>query len=240
MKIGVKSYDSYEFFKHFEDKADFFEVQAIESVNYDFLKNLSKPFVVHSQHWGQGVNNADKTLYKRNIKSFRFAQKVADLCGADKIILHPGRFVNGRGSVEDAISFIKKLDDRRVLLENLPLQRDIYWKNAFATTPEEMKRFLEETGMGFCFDFNHAVETAFDMNKDYMRMIRDFLKLNPSHFHAGGQRIKEFKTHLSLSDSDFDVKKIIQILPKNADITLETTTDIKRVEEDIELIRKWI
>jgi endonuclease IV len=217
MKLGVKTYDDYKFLKHFENKCDFFEVQAIESKKYDFLKGFSKSFVLHSQHFAWGINNADKSILRKNMKSYRFTKKLADKYNAKKLIFHPGKLVNENCSFDNAVSFFRTIDDKRIVIENLPGSVP-----ALCTTPEDTKEFLKESGLGFCFDINHAIESATSLKRDYMQMLKDFLKLKPKHYHLGGQSIKNRKTHLALTDlnSDIDIKGIMKLLPKNAEITL--------------------
>lgn len=67
MKLGVKTYNDEKFLDFFVDKADFFEVQAIEENNYDFLKKYDKNFIIHSQHIVWGINIADKSIIKKNL-----------------------------------------------------------------------------------------------------------------------------------------------------------------------------
>ena len=68
MKLGVKTYSDEKFLKYFQDKADFFEIQAIQGRDYSFLKKFSIPFVIHAAHFSQGSNPADKTMTKQNLK----------------------------------------------------------------------------------------------------------------------------------------------------------------------------
>lgn len=236
MKIGVKTFDNEKFLDYFIDKADFFEVQAIQKNNYDFLKKYKIPIVIHSEHIGFGINSADKELFKKNLESINFAIKLADYCNSKKIIIHPGIIENNKCSKQESINFIKNIDDKRILIENLPSAD----KGSTCTLPEEMKEFLLQTKKGFCFDINHAIQSAALSNIDYINVLKELLKLNPKHIHLGGQSIKLNKTHLKISDSDIPLKKILSFIPDYAEITLETTRDIKEVEEDLKLVRKMI
>ncbi|MDP1759954.1 MAG: hypothetical protein Q8L01_00585 [Candidatus Woesebacteria bacterium] len=65
MKIGIKTFDNPFFLESLKEKADFIEIMAIEGNNYDFLKKFSLPIVIHAQHENFGINNADKTKYKK-------------------------------------------------------------------------------------------------------------------------------------------------------------------------------
>ncbi len=233
MKLGVKTFNNPLFLEHFKDKADFFEIMAIRINNYNFLKKFQIPMVIHVEHQRFGINIVDKSKYNQNLESINFAKKLADFTNSKKIILHPGIMYNENCSKENSINFIKEINDKRIIIENLiPVEKSL------CTTPEETKEFLELTKTGFCFDINHAIETAIFLKQDYIQFIKDFIKLKPSHYHLGGQIIKENKTHLPLKESDFDLKEIIKLFPKDAEITLETAIDIKNTENDIILIKQ--
>ena len=234
MKIGVKTYGEVSFLKKFESNVDFFEIMAVQKNNYSFLKELKKPIIIHAQHQAFNVNNADKSKEKINKDSINFAVKIADMAGAEKIILHPGIISDENCSEENSINFIKNLKDNRIIIENLP------GKDSLCKTPEETKEFLKKTKKGLCLDINHAIEIAVSMNEDYIEIIKEFIKLKPIHYHIGGQKITANQTHLCLKESDIELEKIMKMIPKNAEITLETEVDVKKTEEDIKIIKKLI
>lgn len=243
MKIGVKTFNNRDFLKQFEDRADFFEVMAIETNNYDFLKEFKLPIVIHSPHGRFGINPADKTKIEKNLSSIDFSRKIADQTNAKKIIYHPGDLENENCSIEQAVSFVKSLDDKRIIIENIPVENKM---KRLCQTPEETKEFLKATGKGFCFDINHAIWTAIAKKIDYLDFIKEFIKLKPKHYHIGGQIIKdnstmqEKKEHLALRDSDFNLKEILESIPKDAEITLETTTNIDKTMDDVNIMKEWV
>jgi len=234
MKIGVKTYTDEKFLEFFENSADFFEVQAIQGKDYSFLKKFSQPIVIHSEHQLWGVDISDETKKEFNLKSINFARKIADSFGAKKIIVHPGGSISDK-SIENTINFLNEINDERILIENLPE----FW---VGSSVENIKEILKKTKVGFCFDLNHAISYAVSSKKDILEIVKEFLKLKPTHFHIGGQKFVNKKEidHLSLNEFDWDWKKILSLYPKNADLTLETTMDIKEVEGDVELIREII
>jgi len=235
MKIGVKTYDDVNFLRQFKDKADFFEVMAIQDVDYSFLKEFSLPIIIHAQHEGFGVNNADKTRTTKNKESINFAINLANNYKSGKIIVHPGPITDENCSEEQAIGFFNSVNDKRILVENLPKNR-----NYICSTPEETKKFMIKINAGFCFDINHAIQTAIYLNQDYLKIIKEFIKLRPKHYHLGGQSLKDNADHLSFVDSDIPLKEIMKLIPRNAEITLETEPDSKKIEEDIKIMRELI
>jgi uncharacterized protein (UPF0276 family) len=242
MKLGVKTFKSGDFLKVFEDKVDFFEIMAVEKNNYDFVKDLALPIVIHAQHRGFGINIADKTKIKENLSSINFAKKLADMTGAKKIILHPGELDTKECSKEQAINFIKNLKDKRIIIENLLIERVF----RFGAKPEEIREILKEAKCGFCFDINHAMHTAISLKINYLDFIKEFLKLKPTHYHLGGQIIHNLslplkeREHLELAKSDFDIKEVLKLLPKDAEITLETEVDINKTLNDIKIMKEII
>jgi len=239
MKLGVKTYSDEKFLEHFKNKADFFEIQAIRRRHYPFihkLKKFTKPIVIHAAHYSQGSNPADKSLYKQTLESLNFAKKLADKTNAKVIVFHPGRLTNKNCSIDNSINFLKENFDKRIHIENLT-----QIIKSFTTTPDEIKYFLKKTKTKFCFDVNHAIASANNLNKNPMKTIKEFLKLNPTHFHIGGQKINSKKdTHSSFKKSTIPIKKILSLYPKTAKITLEVTTSIKDTEFDLDYIKKII
>jgi len=240
MKIGVKSYDDEKFFEYFEDKVDFFEVMAMQKKDYSFLRNFSLPIVIHAEHEKLGANPADISKKEQNLKSINFARKLADMTNAKKIIFHPGFIEKGKKnfSLKNAINFLNEINDDRILVENLPASRNTQ-KIRLCQKPRQIKRFMKKTNAKFCFDVNHTIELRKKLNGKY-NFIKKYLKLNPSHYHISGQKSAEGEIHLSFLNSNLNLKEILKYYPKNAEITLETETNIKKVEKDIELIRNVI
>jgi len=230
MKRGVKTFDNPLFLEHFKEKIDFFEVEAIQTNNYSFLKNFSLPIVIHAENSRWNVDLSDKSKKNFNLKAINFARKIADFSGSKKIIVHPGIKKGKLFSIESTMEFLKEINDRRILVENI--------KEGVGSSPEDIKEIIKKVKVGFCFDVNHAISYARKFGLDIFEVIKNFLKLNPSHFHIGGQN--GFKDHLSLKEFDYDWKEVLSLYPKNSEITLETITDMKEVEEDVKFINEII
>jgi sugar phosphate isomerase/epimerase len=238
MKIGVKTFDDENFLKFFENKVDFFEIMTVQGNDYSFLKNLYLPIVIHAEHQGFGMNPADYTKRKQNLKSVNFAREIADLTQAKKIIVHPGEIEKGNEncSLENAVDFFNELNDERIIVENLPSKLNL---TRLCENPEDIKEFMKRTKTGFCFDINHSINNLIILDKDYS-FIKEYLQLRPIHYHIGGQSFDDYEAHYCLNDSDLDLKKILSYYPNNAEITLETEVDLEKTEEDIRIIKKVI
>jgi endonuclease IV len=234
MKIGIKTYRYQKGLEYFKDKADFIEVMALEGEDYSFLKTLGLPVVVHSQHETLGFNDADKNLREKNSKSLNFAMKIADEFRAGKIIVHPGVIKDLNCSEQTAINFINGFNDKRICIENLTIRNGF---ESLCSNPESSKSFIEKTKAKLCFDVNHAFEASVFFKREFYSFMQDFLKLQPKHFHIGGQKIDPLISHLSFKDSELDFGRVLMLLPKDAEITLETTTDLEKIKKDLEYIK---
>ncbi|MEI7719274.1 MAG: TIM barrel protein [archaeon] len=232
MKIGVKTYDGQEYIEHFTNKVDLIEILGITSE--EFLKG--KNIVVHCKHERFDINPADKTKEKESIIAIKTAIEVANFCNSDRIVVHPGKIENENCSKENSINLLKNIKDKRIILENMPGR---YENRIFlGSTPEEMEEFLTKTNKGFCFDINHAISAAITNKLEPYSFIEQFLKLNPSQIHLGGQTLPDDTTHISFGESNIDLNKVIRILPENSEVILEVTQDIEKTEEDLKLFRQ--
>jgi hypothetical protein len=250
MKFGVKTFFDAGFADYFKDKADFLEVMAIPGKDYSFLEGYPLPIVIHALHFGFGVNFADPDLVEKNREAVDFAVELADKVGAEKIIVHPGRLVNESCSVEEAVEFFKGLDSR-IIIENQTVRED----KGICARPDEMRSFVEKVGREICFDVNHAMEVAcedalVDSDKklpgagsgvDYFSYIEEFVGMGPAHCHLGGGIAGDrHREHLSFEGSDFSIERVLGMLPGDAWVTIETTTDIGKVEKDLEFLRSCV
>ncbi|MFC1685676.1 sugar phosphate isomerase/epimerase family protein [Nanoarchaeota archaeon] len=239
MRIGVKSYYDPPFIEYFKTKADFIEIMASSSDNFDFLKGVKIPIIIHSMHESFEVNASDKEKEAFNLEAFNFAIKLADSCKSDKIILHPGLIQNPNCSMEQSSKLLNVLTDKRILIENNNAM-NLKGRTSFFSSPKQIVPFLQNTGKDFCLDINHAINYALSQDLDYISVLKELIALKPAHFHLGGQKFSPYKEHQDFSDSDVDLEKVFSILPKDADITLEVTKSIEKTDKDLELIRKVI
>lgn len=235
MKFGVKTYDNEKFLDKFEDKSDFFEVQAIRGNDYSFLKKYDKEIVFHCEHASFGVNISDSSKKELNLKAINFAKELANSVNCKKIVIHPGLIQNESCSVENTINFLKENYDSRFCVENMPfLSRG---NKKVGSAPEEMKRIMVEANVGFCFDINHAIESAVSQGKDYWTYLKDFENLGVNHYHLGGENMEIMQAHFSFCDSDLDLEKVFEIIKTDTTLTLEVGMDGEKIEEDLKVVR---
>ena len=91
---------------------------------------------------------------------------------------------------------------------------------------------------GFCFDLNHALQSAIFYKKDFKEFLSLFEELNPEHYHLCGHNLEENKTHISLVESDFDLISYLDLIKEDAEVTLEVRIDKESVERDLEFVRE--
>ena len=236
MKFGVKTYDGEDFLDFFIDKCDFFEVQAVQTNDYNFLKKYKLPIVIHCEHEVFGINIADSSKKDLNLQAVHFAKVIADSVKAKKIIIHPGVLENENCSKENSINFLKECCDSRFCIENLPYSNYENKSIKLCSEPKEMQEFLDKTELGFCFDINHAIEYALELGLNYITVLKEFAKIKAVHYHLGGENMEKRESHFSFANSDLDLDLIFKILPKKAEITLEVENDKESVLRDLKVV----
>jgi len=240
MKIGLKTYGELETLKTFQNKVDFFEVMALNKPHegsLELLKKLTIPLLVHSAHGGFGINNADKLKEAQNLAALEKAAQLADMLGSPKIIVHPGEIESPSCNTETSENLITNFKDSRILIENMPHRNGI----SLCSTPENTREYLTQTKCGFCLDINHAISAALELKIDYIQFLSKFIELKPAHYHLGGQRLtNEDRAHRCFMDSDIDLAKILSLLPKDCEISLEVTMDLEKTKRDVEIIKQLV
>lgn len=242
MKIGAKIFSLKDkpFLDKTAEKVDFIETMAIQGEDYDFLKNYNKKIVLHAEHQEFGINPADASKYSENLKSINFALELADKLNAEKIVCHAGLIENENCSEETALSFFRNIKDNRILIENLPLI-DYNGKQiaTLCSVPEQTEIFLKNCNKKLCFDISHAIISAIIAGKkDYNEFIKPYLNFNPSHFHFSDVLFKEAKDHLNLGEGNLNIEFYKKLIPKDAEVTLETNNDAENVLNDIRIMEE--
>jgi deoxyribonuclease IV len=197
-----------------------------------FWSSLQIPYVVHAPHAGFGIINfAKRKFFKKNIETFKEVQEFAYLLNSKYIIVHPGI----DGTIEEIIFQINQLDDKRILIENMPYFSLIDDKICQGHFPEEISIIMKQTNVNFCFDIGHAVYAANAINVDQHSYLHRFLKLNPKMYHlTDGKWGDVIDEHLNIGNGDFPLKKVLNLIPDESFITLETQKNLKYSLEDFD------
>lgn len=201
---------------------------------FPFLK-IKVPYIIHitSERWG--VNIADKKKKKFNLNLINQCIGWADTLGAKYLILHPGF-----GLISNALEFLEKINDKRILIENMP-KVGMNNEKMVGFLPEQIKKLTKDK-FGFCLDFNHANKAAISLKKNYKKYVEDFLKLNPEMFHiSDGTLDNEKDKHLNIGAGKYDFNFLEKCLAESniEYVTMETPkTNLNSLEEDLKNIKK--
>lgn len=210
--------------------------------NYiNLWKSFKIPFSLHAPHYMNGMNLADKSNLVKNLELTAEVQKFADELKAEYIIFHPGM----EGDIEETVRQLNIINDHRIFIENKPYIAPL--KQNFicnGNSPEEINYILNNTNVKFCLDVGHAICAANSYEKDPLDFLNEFINLNPAMYHlSDGEMNSKIDKHLNFGQGDFDIEKILNFLPENARITLETNKNpeknLEDFVEDIQYITKY-
>jgi deoxyribonuclease IV len=202
-------------------------------------RKISSPYIVHCPHSDHGMNLADRSSMEKNKRLFASAKRFADTLKSPYLILHPG--VNG--TIDETISQIKELNDKRILLENKPLiGRN--GETCVGSTPDEISKAIKATGCGFCLDIGHAICSANAHKKDPIAYLEQFAALGPSLYHLSDGDINGLKDeHAHIGKGTFPFEAITKLIPSGSKVTIETdkssTKDLNDFLEDIDQLGRY-
>lgn len=198
-------------------------LQAIVKEKFDNIKA-----VIHAPFFMDGVNLSDPDLLNSNLRKLSDAQKFADDLKSDVIVLHPG-IGDGENFLDETIRQMKMLNDPRIAVENLPYHPRPQYK-MHGTTPEQIKKIINEVGCNFCFDVAHAICAINSLKLDADSTLTKFNELNPIIYHlSDGDNCVEVDYHLHLGKGNYVLRKIFKLF-SDSRIVLET----RRKEGDLE------
>ncbi len=236
LKLWSKNYDLINEAQRLieEDIFQYIELMVVPKTEISPFQKIKVPYIVHMSHWELGTNIADKKKKESSQKVIKQCIEWTDKLNANYLILHPGF-----GSITDALEFLEKINDERILIENTPKigQND---EKMIGFTPEQIKELMGNK-FGFCLDFSHAIKAAISLKKDYKKYVEDFLKLNPKMFHlSDGTLNNEKDEHLNIKKGQFDFDFLANCIRKNNKfVTLETPRiNLSSLEEDLENMEK--
>jgi sugar phosphate isomerase/epimerase/L-amino acid N-acyltransferase YncA len=195
-------------------------------------------FIIHAPHFAQGMNLAKAECFNNNMKLANEALHFADMLDAQHVIFHPGF----GGDDHEAARQLRAINDKRIVVENKPYRASMYAPVKISreqvcngNSPEAIAQIMSDAGVGFCFDFGHAICSANDQGIDPMVYIKKFLALTPSMFHlTDGDWAGVDDQHPHLGTGNFRLKEIISLLPQDCMLTLETVHDFQDSLADFE------
>jgi deoxyribonuclease IV len=208
-------------------------------------KELDIPFIIHAPHYTTGLNFADSSKKKSNLKLAKEAFRFANSLSAKQIIFHPGV----EGNLSETIAQIQMIFDERILIENKPYFGFSKTKKRILCrgyNPFEIESIQKACGVGFCLDFPHAIYAANAQEKNIYQYIEEFLKLNPIMFHiADGDSKGVCDQHQNIGYGTINFAKFFYLLEsKNKLMTIETkknsTSNLNDFSLDIERLQCFL
>jgi endonuclease IV len=208
----------------------YIELSVVPETDLSLFVLYNLPCCIHITTDLHGVNIASPLDLAFTTNQIRICIDWADALNAKKLILHPGV-----GNLNDALQFLKNLDDDRILIENMP-RSGIHGENMVGFSPEEIELLIGEH-FGFCLDLNHAIKAAADLHVPYERYIREFLRLKPALFHiSDGHRDNGIDEHLAIGTGDYNIPQLLNFIRDSGSfsVTLETPRgDLQSLSEDL-------
>ncbi|MCX5751398.1 MAG: TIM barrel protein [Candidatus Saganbacteria bacterium] len=194
----------------------------------DLKKKYNIPFTIHVPHFAHGFNLATKSCEDSNIQMYKEAKDFADGLNAQYIIFHGGI----GGDIKETTRQLRSFNEPRLLIENKPykvLSDSMSTLLCRGYNIEEIKHVIKETHCGFCLDIGHAICAANSMKKEPYEYVHEFMQLKPKMYHLTDlENIRsEFDYHPNLGQGQLEIKKILQSIPAEAIITIETLKNSK-------------
>ena len=252
-KLGLKLWSTNDFYIKsavdlYENKIfDYLELYVVPGSATKYLskwKELKFPMILHAPHSQAGFNLSLRDMELNNRSMISEVEIFRKALNPKKVIFHPG--ING--SMEETIRQVKIFKNefpglfKLAVMENKP-KMGIKGEVCVGASPEEMRKFLDETGLGFCLDMGHAICYATWKSAEYKNIIDQFIKFNPGIYHlSDGDMHSPTDMHLNFGKGNLNLQKIISLIPKNAYVSIETNkksqSDLDDFKEDSLYFRK--
>jgi len=176
-------------------------------------------FVIHAPHFGSGMNLSVKAKEQSNKVLTREAFEFADLLSSEIVIFHPGV----AGEEKETVRQFKLIYDERIIVENKPYLTIDGSAVCNGFSPEQIRMIMKEGEVGFCLDIGHAICAANSLNANPYAFLSEFMKLKSKLFHlTDGEFASKTDQHRHFGEGDYDIKKILQMIPDGSMITIET------------------
>lgn len=188
------------------------------------------PYIIHIPHHRFGVNIGDITCKEYNLQKINESISWADELNASYLILHAGH-----GSMESANDLLSNVNDKRLLIENMP-KVGLGGEAMIGYSPEQIEDLIGDSDMGLCLDFGHAVKAAVSLGVDYKDYVQGFMGFEPNLFHVSDGWLREERDeHLGIGEGEYDFVFFANNICINKEInyvTLETPRTILGLLDD--------
>lgn len=183
-------------------------------------KRLGIDLSIHAPYW-INLNSAEPEKIEKSKERILECCKVGTYLGATKVVFHAGFY--GKINRDLAYENIKKciLDLQKEIKEKgytPKLAPEVMGKiNVFGSV-DEIHKLVVETGCDCCIDFAHILARY----REYMfeEVFEKFKDKKDFHIHFSGIEYGEKGEKKHIMTPSEDLKKLIEILPKNKEITI--------------------
>ena len=197
----------------------------------DKWKKLNIPFDIHAPHFAHSMNLSKVEYKEDNYKKYIEVKEYADELNADIIVFHGGI----GGDYKETAEQIKSFNDSRILIENKPIRplKSINGELCVGAKFDELKYIIDKSNCKFCLDIGHAVCSANSQNCNPYDYIKLLVSLNPLRIHLSDIHIDSLMDeHLNYGEGNLDFRKVLNIIPNNINITIETNKSSKSNLDD--------
>lgn len=208
-------------------------------------RNMPFQFVLHAPHSYSGFNFSRPENESTNFDMLREVELFRKAIAPTYIIFHPGIEGTENETIRQIQVFQGKFPEifSMALVENKP-QIGIGNEKCIGYSVSQIKTILKKTGLGFCFDFGHAICSSVSARLDWRNVIQNFIKLEPSLYHLSDGLLDEEKDrHLHYGFGNYDLIWMLSLLDDSAMLSIEAKNDSQRhlndFEKDVEFLNKY-
>ncbi len=253
LKVGLKLWSSNTFYikpaleLYRQRVFDYVELYVDLGTEKDYLSQWTGkgiPFVLHAPHSYSGLNFSQLKGQSENLRILKEVESYRLALEPEFVIFHPGILGSINETVRQINDMKKELPDifNLAIIENKP-KIGLKGEICIGASPEEIERIIGETGLGFCLDIGHAICFATWAQIGWEKVLYQFMKQRPKVYHlSDGSMDSHTDLHLHYGDGNFDLSKIIKLIPSNVYVSVETEKDpalhLKDFERDVSYLKK--
>jgi len=186
----------------------------------DAARKLGISLSIHAPYW-INLNSTDNEIIEKSKQRILKCCEVGTDLGVKKVVFHPGYY--GKDGKKETYEKIKKqiIDiqtKRKEKKYTSELAPETTGKiNVFGSI-EEIFNLTKDTGCSFCIDFAHIL--AREKDYKFKEVFEKFKEFKDIHIHFSGIEVGEKGEKNHKKTSEEEIKKLVENLPKNREITI--------------------
>ncbi|KHE90629.1 MAG: sugar phosphate isomerase/epimerase [Candidatus Scalindua rubra] len=236
LKLGLKLWSSNTFYikpaleLHLRGVFDYVELYVDPGSGKNLpgkWKKSGLPFCLHVPHAYSGFNLSQRKCQSENLSLLKEVEFYRLALEPEFVIFHPGI----QGSIDETVRQIHDMKKvfpdifNLAIIENKP-KIGLKGEICVGASPGEIEQIIEETDLGFCLDIGHAICYAAWAQIGWGNVVDQFMKLGPKVYHLSDGNMNSHKDlHLHYGDGDYELSKIIKLIPSDVYVSVETDKD---------------